>query len=468
MKTRSRGRVRDNIDDSTTLEPRPETVGAPKAIPLLSFVGYREGRMSPVDQRLETFADSLVVGRKETFPCRPGQATVVLRDRMVSGQHFAISPGPAEGAFVLTDLSSTNGTIVDGRSVETTVPLHDGSIIFVGGRVAVFRVVSTAELSAIEAERSQPFLPVPTVNPGFATICQKLRKLADAGTEILLTGETGAGKEVCAAAIHRASGRRGDFVAVNCAALPGPLVETELFGYVQGGHSQAAYAKPGIIERAAGGTLFLDEVGEMAPEFQAKLLRFTQDRMLRPIGSVSERRIDTFIIAATNRAAVSSEPDEAGLRSDLAARFGAEPIQIPPLRDRIEDLGTLTAYLSDENPKEYDLTTFQALCLYDWPGNVRELGKVVAAAAALSGDLERIGLAHLPQTISGAPRLRPSPRRRTARPPPQSEELQLLMQQFHGNVMRIARELDRKPALIYRWAKRFSLNVEDFRPKADA
>ena len=469
MKTHSRGRSHKQIDDSTTLEPRPEAVGAPRTVPLLLFVGDNGGGwLSPSDQRVWTFPKSLVLGRKEMLPNQPGQKTVVVKDRMVSGQHFAISPGSGEGTFELTDLSSTNGTIVDGHLVETTVPLRDGSIIFFGSQAAVFRVVSTAALSAIEADRLRPFLPVPTVNPGLATICHKLRKLAEAGREILLTGETGVGKEVCAAAIHRASGRAGDFVAVNCAALPGGLVETELFGYAKGGHSQAAMAKHGIIERAAGGTLFLDEVGDMAPELQAKLLRFTQDRVLRPIGCTSEQRIDTLIIAATNRTAESSDSDRAGLRSDLAARLGAEPIRIPPLRERIEDLGALARYLSPGTVKAYDLPAFQALCLYHWPGNVRELSKVVAAGALLSSDLERIGLVHIPQTIAAPSHLRPSPRRRTARPPPKSLELQVLMHEFDGNVMRVARELDRKPALIYRWAKRFGLNVEDFRPKSDA
>src|SRR4029078_10343907 len=120
----------------------------------------------------------------------------------------------------------------------------------------------------------------PSLTPAFAVMCKRIRKLAEAGQEFLLTGETGAGKEVYANAIHQVSGRTGPFVAVNCAALPRELVESALFGYARGAHSQAAMAKPGIIEQAEGGTLFLDEIGEMAPELQTKLLRFTQDRML--------------------------------------------------------------------------------------------------------------------------------------------------------------------------------------------
>ena len=264
---------------------------------------------------------------------------------MISAQHMAITPAPDEGVYELTDLSSTNGTIVDGEPVETTVRLRDGSIIFVGSHVLVFRVTTVAQRTAIEAELSNPLGPVATANPAFAMVCQKLRKLAAAGEELLLTGETGVGKEVYAEAVHRASGRTGRFVAINCAAIPRELVETELFGYARGAHSQAAMAKGGIIEEAENGTLFLDEIGEMAPELQTKLLRFTQDRMLSPVGGLRARRIETRIVAATSRTAAPSQSGSLGLRVDLAARLGAEPIRIPPLRERVEDLGALASHL---------------------------------------------------------------------------------------------------------------------------
>jgi transcriptional regulator with PAS, ATPase and Fis domain len=306
---------------------------------------------------------------------------------------------------------------------------------------------------------------VATVNPAFAVICKRIRKLAEAGQEFLLTGETGAGKEIYANAIHRASGRSGPFVAVNCAALPRELVESELFGYARGAHSQAAMAKPGIIEQAEGGTLFLDEIGEMAPELQTKLLRFTQDRMLSPIGGVRARHIDTRIIAATSRTTTPTESGSGGLRADLAARLGAEAIRIPPLRDRIEDLGALAHYLKPDKEKPFELSAFQSMCLYGWPGNVRELSKIVVSADALARGAERIGFDHLPTTIAAVPRLRSSPGRRKYRKPPSAEELGALMKRFQGNMMRVARELDRKPALVYRWARRFGLPVAEFRPK---
>ena len=456
-------------NESTTFVPRHEASDDPVKVPLVLVVGDSRGNVPLGADRVSTFTGSLVVGRREATQGEPGQSSLVLPDRMVSSQHMAITPAPDDGVYELTDLSSTNGTIVDGEPVETTVRLRDGSVIFVGSHVLVFRVTTVAQRTAIEAELATPLGPVATVNPAFATVCQKLRKLAAAGEELLLTGETGVGKEVYAEAVHRASGRTGRFVAINCAAIPRELVETELFGYARGAHSQAAMAKGGIIEEAENGTLFLDEIGEMAPELQTKLLRFTQDRMLSPVGGLRSRRIETRIVAATSRTAAPSQSGSLGLRVDLAARLGAEPIRIPPLRERVEDLGALASYLLGARKKPIELTAFQALCLYAWPGNVRELGKVMTSAEALARDTDRIAIEHLPGTILSAPRTKGSRGgRRKSRPPPDAAELEALIRRFQGNMMRVSRELDRKPALVYRWAKRFGLKADDFRAKKEA
>jgi len=455
-------------NESTTFVPRHEASDDPVKVPLILIVGDNKGNVPQGRDRIATFTGSLVVGRREPTQGEPGQSALVLQDRMVSSQHLAISPAPEDAVYELTDLSSTNGTVVDGEPVETTVRLRDGSVIFVGSHVLVFRVTTMAEKAAIEDELAKPLGPVPTTNPAFAMVCKKLRKLAVAGEELLLTGETGVGKEVYAGAVHRASGRAGRFVAINCAAIPRELVETELFGYARGAHSQAAMAKPGIIEEAENGTLFLDEIGEMVPELQTKLLRFTQDRMLAPVGGLRARRIETRILAATSRTAAPSQSGSLGLRVDLAARLGAEPIQIPPLRERIEDIGALATFLLGDRSKPIDLAAFQALCLYQWPGNVRELGKVMTQAEALARDSDRIGVEHLPAAILAAPKLKTAQGRRKSRPPPDAAELEALIRRFHGNMMRVARELDRKPALVYRWAKRFGLNVDDFRTKKEA
>jgi transcriptional regulator of acetoin/glycerol metabolism len=453
-------------NDSITLVPRTRRREDQRQVPALLVAGNTDGALPPAKERIITFESTLVLGRKELTNREPGASSLVIRDRMVSAQHATI--GRTGDGYQITDLGSTNGTVVDGVPAQPSVKLREGSLIFIGGHAALFRMVSLNEVGAIAAELEDPLAPVGSVNPALAVICGKLRKLAEGDGEILLTGETGVGKEVYANAIHRVSGRKGRFVAINCAAIPRELVESELFGYVRGAHSQAAASKPGIIEEAEGGTLFLDEIGEMAPELQTKLLRFTQDRLLVPVGGVRPRRIETRIIAATSRTTAPGKGTAGGLRTDLAARLGAEPIRIPPLRDRIEDLGALIAYLLPDRTRPFELGAFQALCLHAWPGNVRELAKVVTSAGALARGSDRIMAEHLPKAIAAAPgRVRSSPGRRSSRPPPTAVELEELMRRLHGNMLRVARELDRKPALVYRWAKRFGLNADDFRPRDD-
>jgi DNA-binding NtrC family response regulator len=450
--------------DSITFVPRRRRSAELHDVPVLIVVGAIDALTPPPAERLVPFDGHLFIGRREKTDSGEGEAFWLVRDRMVSGQHASIAR--VGSGFELTDLGSTNGTIVDGVVAQPKAALRDGALIFIGGHVVVFRLVSVTELAAIKAELANPLGPVATANPVFAVVCAKLRKLAESASEVLLTGETGAGKEVYARAMHEASGREGRFVAVNCAAIPRELVESELFGYVRGAHSQAASSKTGIIEEAEGGTLFLDEIGDMAPELQTKLLRFTQDRLLIPVGGTRARPIDTRILAATSRTAPPSQSGGSGLRADLAARLGAEAIRIPPLRDRIEDLATLVGFILEDRERRFELAAFQALCLYGWPGNVRELGKVVASSEALSRGAERIGAEHLPTAIASTPRrVRASPSGRASRPPPTALELEELMRRFNGNMLRVARELERKPALVYRWAKRFKLTADDYRKK---
>ena len=195
-------------NESVTFVPRNKTKDGPSHVPLLLIVGDSHGRVPPARQRVSTFTGTLVVGRREAS-AKGGmaQASLVLLDKMVSSQHLAIAPAPEEGTFEITDLSSTNGTVVDGEAVESTLKLRDGAIIFVGSHVLLFRVATASQLAAIQEEMADPLGPVPTVNPSFAVTCKRLRKLAEAGQEFLLTGETGAGKEIYANAIHRVSGR---------------------------------------------------------------------------------------------------------------------------------------------------------------------------------------------------------------------------------------------------------------------
>ena len=266
-----------------------------------------------------------------------------------------------------------------------------------------------------------------TVCPPLALACDRLRRLAASDSELLILGETGAGKEVYARAVHLASGRKGRFVAINCGAIPRELVESELFGYRQGAHSTAHQAKPGLIEEAEGGTLFLDEIGEMTGEAQIKLLRFLQDRELTPLGSTRPRRIDVRIIAATNRhrarqrrarrlpgCATTSWRAWARRRSTCRRCAAAS---------KIWARSSLTSCAPRPSVK-LEQPAFRALCLHGWPLNVRELEKIVTTAAILTTAGQAIALRDLPEPIARAtacpssPTRAVPPRRRAAGPSP--------------------------------------------------
>jgi transcriptional regulator with PAS, ATPase and Fis domain len=386
-----------------------------------------------------------------------------VRDGRVSSVHARIEE-TADG-FELSDQDSTNGTFVDGTRIERPILLREGAVLFFGHQVAVFRTMTTRALEAVRRDLVSPFGPVPMLSPVFVTVTDKLRRLALGTGEMLLVGETGVGKEVYARAIHETSGRPGKFVAVNCAAIPRELVETELFGFVRGAHSEAREAKPGLLDEADGGTIFLDEIGEMSPELQAKLLRFVQDRMLMPVGATTARRIDARILAATNRMSPPSSRDEAGLRLDLVSRLGAEPMRLPPLRDHLEDVSALAGHFLRGRDRRLTSLAVRALHLHEWPGNVRELEKMLQEADVLSRGTPAIDVEHLPSRLDGTHRPPPAARPHS-RPPPTGPELEELLRRHKGNMTHVARELERQPALVYRWAERFGLDPEAFREKA--
>ena len=322
-----------SVDKTNDTEPEESPSGHAlrrQAVLLTSSFGSRREVRLPSE-------GSLTIGRGS-----PTSGPPFFDDRLLSREHCG-SRAAARG-YEIEDLGSTNGTFLDGPRLERPTHLSSGALVLFGNQVAVFRLVADAELSALQQDAATPFGPVPTSSPALALTYARLRKLARTEGELLLVGETGVGKEVCARAIHRASGRTGRFVAINCAALPASLVESELFGYLAGAHSTARAAKPGLVEAADGGTLLLDEIGDMAPELQTKIFRFLQDRTFSPLGSTKPRRVDVRVIAATTRQAIGWA---GALRGDLVARLGAEPIAIPPLRKRPEEILALVAHFAE-------------------------------------------------------------------------------------------------------------------------
>jgi sigma-54-dependent transcriptional regulator len=246
--------------------------------------------------------------------------------------------------------------------------------------------------------------------PSMQKVFALLKKVINTQATVLLLGETGTGKELIAQAVHTNSPRKKmDFIAQNCAALPEGLLESELFGYVKGAFSGAAGDKKGLIELAHGGTLFLDEIGDMPIGLQAKLLRVLQEGEVRPLGSTQSRKVDVRVIAATH-CDLQEKIRTGDFRQDLYYRLCVFPIELPPLRDRREDLPALLhhfmAEFSDRYGKEangFSPAAVSVLLQYDYPGNVREMRNLVERAVLMCEPGGSILPEHLPQEIVPAP-----------------------------------------------------------------
>jgi two-component system response regulator HydG len=232
-----------------------------------------------------------------------------------------------------------------------------------------------------------------------------IEQVANADATVLVTGESGTGKELVARAIHDLSVRReSPFVAINCAAIPATLLESELFGHVKGAFTDAKGSKRGLFVQASSGTLFLDEIGEMPAEVQVKLLRVLQERRVRPVGGEDEIPFDARLVAATNRD-LETEVEEGKFRSDLYYRINVVHIEVPPLRSRQGDILLLAqSFLTRHAERSRKAVTgisrpaAQKLLDYDWPGNVRELETCMERAVALTR-LSEIGVDDLPERI---------------------------------------------------------------------
>lgn len=231
------------------------------------------------------------------------------------------------------------------------------------------------------------------VSKSMENVLHAALKVTDFDTGIMIRGESGTGKELIARIIHDHSKIRKDkeFVAINCAAIPNEVLESELFGYARGAFTGAGQNRKGLMEEANGGTLFMDEIGDTTPQFQAKILRAIQEKEIRRIGENTNRSVDIRIIAATNRD-LDRLVREGSFREDLFYRLSVIDIFIPPLRERKEDIPTMVGYFLQEmnrrlkkNVEGVSDETMKILMAYTWPGNVRELRNSLERAAALSG-----------------------------------------------------------------------------------
>jgi DNA-binding NtrC family response regulator len=271
----------------------------------------------------------------------------------------------------------------------TAAPFHSDPGSVCDPRVAYIVVLRPAEEDQAAAGAPSPFPGLIGRSPAMERVFRLVENLEQSEATVLLTGESGTGKEVLARAIHAHSPRRGGpFVGVNCGALPGELLESELFGHVRGAFTGAVRERAGRFEVAAGGTLFLDEVADLPVQLQVKLLRVLQERTFERVGESQSRRTDARIIAATNidlRRAVQ----EGRFREDLFYRLRVVPIEIPPLRERREDAEPLATYLlarvaaRQGRALRFSPDALRALLDYGWPGNVREMENALEYAVAV-------------------------------------------------------------------------------------
>ena len=235
-------------------------------------------------------------------------------------------------------------------------------------------------------------------SPRARQVLRLIEKMGHCRWPALLLGETGTGKEVVARSIHSVN-PSGPFVTIDCSAMVGPLMESELFGHVKGAFTGAAGTKLGLIESANGGTAFFDEIGELPLDLQVKLLRVLQEKEFRPVGSLSTRRSDFRIVAATNRD-LAKEVEKGTFRRDLYFRLNVINIRLSPLRERKEDIPTLINHFLSRVEGNYSMTaeTLEVMLSYDWPGNIRELENCVQHMVAISSD-PLLHIANLPSNL---------------------------------------------------------------------
>ena len=284
---------------------------------------------------------------------------------------------------------------------------------------------------------------------------------------ILVEGETGTGKELLARAIHESSGRKGQFVAINCASIPEGLIEAELFGYEEGAFTGARRnGVPGRILRANGGTLFLDEIGEMPIALQARLLRVLQEKEIVPLGGAKGTPVDFALVSATNRKLLDRV--EQGLfREDLYYRLNGLRVTLPALRQR-SDLSLLVARILEEeagHPVTPDAETLALLRRHPWRGNVRQLRNVLRAALAFAEDAPLIELRHLPEDFmeelgkSGLPDYASPVRAVRSASGQEAGRIREAIRLHGGNMTEAARELGIGRATLYRRIKQLKINL---------
>lgn len=439
-------------------------------------------RERPLGPRLSgtlSHACRVLIGRgvetEMTLEEGTAELTVTVDDGWLSKRHARIERDG--GAFTIHDEGSRNGTFVNGVRIERT-RLEDGDLVEVGRTLLLFshrmgyaatmpvRRVDPAKITLDEAA-------LLSLSPAMEPLLGDVRRIAPLPPPVLLGGPTGSGKERVAQAIHRLSGRRGPFVAVNCGAIREELVESELFGSRRGAFT-GAVDRPGYVQQAHGGTLLLDEIGDIPPRAQVALLRALEEREAVPVGATRPEKVDFRLVSATHRdltALVAAER----FRADLLARIAGFQTALPPLASRREDLGWLAGVLLAETAAGARATftrdAVRALFAHDWPRNIRELRQCLTTAVGLAGG-EPVDLRHLPEAVRRGPRRTLPEEQETDPPAPRDPRISddekqarliAALAEHRGNISHVADALRTTRMQIHRWMKKFGLDPGAYR-----
>ncbi len=468
-------------DDSPTQSTTVDVHGA-RGIGV-NITGARLAVVHPPElrRRIELPRGVTILGRN------PDQSLGRLQHGTVSRSHARLRWDAKAYTHFASDLGSHNGSRLDGRPLETESQLRDGAVLRLGSVLAVYEVLKEDPRDA-EALREH----IVGGSPAISRLRCDLARSAPDPSPVLVTGDTGAGKEHVASALHELSGRTGPLIAVNVSELPAQLIESQLFGHAKGAYTGAGAARAGLFREANGGTLFLDEIGELPLDLQPKLLRVIQEQTVRAVGATATEKVDVRIVAATNRD-LGSEVERGAFRQDLLARLSLLELRVPSLADRRGDILEWIQVLHRRwcetrgrpcEPLRFDSAAGEALLLMDWPLNLRGLDRLVHRLA-LRGDCsadtppatvdqleEAIGQrADPPPRKTGAPAANPQP----APPPPNTaedapkiaplkrpapttaEEFAEVFARFDGRVRAVAKWYGRDRRQVYRWMKAFGL-----------
>jgi hypothetical protein len=452
------------MESTLTVHGRSAEPGAPRIAPQLFLVLECSRPLAlSVRYSLEGI-DAVVIGRgkaREASRVDDGGRSILrvaVPDPRMSSSHARLERGL--GHWTIEDAGSKNGTLLNGGVVKRA-KIAEGDLIALGYTLFTFRhgLPVVGDAAVVDAAALRPVAPgLLTLLPELERDFARLAQLAASPVAVMLGGETGTGKEVMARAVHQLSGRGGDFVAVNCGALPADLIESQLFGHKKGAFSGAVDDQLGLVRAASGGTLLLDEIGDLPLASQAAFLRVLQEREVVPVGSARPVKVDVRLVSATHRDLDALVAD-GRFRADLLARITGYRLELPPLRERREDLGLLIGALLPRlaGPRAAGVTlaeeTARALFRHDWPHNIRELEKVLGAALVLAGD-GAIELEHLDEALRNPPDDDPAELR---------ARLVQLLAQHDGNVSAVARAMGKARMQIHRWIKRFELSLDDYR-----